>query len=170
MKLIPGYPEYFASEQGEIYSGRQGELRKIATRPHKGYLHVNIKTGYGRHTQKKEPVHKLVLLAFHGHKPNEDMVCRHLNGNPTDNQPMNLKWGTTTENVQDSIRHGTAVCLRLGEEHPASKLSVGQILFIHNESNKGVRQKTLADMFGIDQKHVSNIKLKRTWKHLWMTA
>jgi hypothetical protein len=35
------------------------------------------------------------------------MECRHRNGNPTDNRPENLAWGTPTQNALDKILHGT---------------------------------------------------------------
>lgn len=51
-------------------------------------------------------VHRLVLEAFSG-KNMKDMIVRHLNGNPSDNRLENLRWGTNSENVRDSIAHGT---------------------------------------------------------------
>jgi hypothetical protein len=34
------------------------------------------------------------------------MECRHLDGNPTNNTPENLAWGTHAENCMDTVRHG----------------------------------------------------------------
>lgn len=62
-------------------------------------------------------VHSLVLEAFIGPAP-EGMECRHLNGVPGDNRLVNLRWGTSSENNFDQVRHGTnhnaakAVCSR----------------------------------------------------------
>jgi hypothetical protein len=51
-------------------------------------------------------VHALVAAAFHGPMP-EGCEVRHLNGNPGDNRPDNLQYGTRSENAEDSKRHGT---------------------------------------------------------------
>ena len=51
-------------------------------------------------------VHVLVLETFYGPRP-EGYVARHLDGNPGNNHPGNLAWGTFSENNHDSVRHGT---------------------------------------------------------------
>ncbi|EKI6056738.1 hypothetical protein PF347_002279 [Salmonella enterica] len=53
-KDIPGFPGYFASEDGYIFSNRTGQLKQLTARVHKGYLHVHVKYGYGRQTVKKK--------------------------------------------------------------------------------------------------------------------
>jgi hypothetical protein len=45
---------------------------------------------------------------------------RHLDGDPKNNRPENLAWGTQEENWMDRRAHGRA---RDGEEHWASKLT-----------------------------------------------
>jgi hypothetical protein len=50
-------------------------------------------------------VHRLVATAFHGPAP-EGYECRHLNGDPTDNRAVNLRWGTSAENSADIRLHG----------------------------------------------------------------
>lgn len=101
LRPIPGYPGYFASDTGGIWSaprkGTPGGWRK----PHistTGYLQVNIGV-----TRK---VHRLVALAFHG-LPSDTQVVRHLNGNRLDNRAENLAWGSPSDNAADSIAHGT---------------------------------------------------------------
>lgn len=53
-------------------------------------------------------VHHLVLEAFVGPCP-LDMECRHLDGNPANNRPDNLAWGTKQENTADKVVHGTMI-------------------------------------------------------------
>lgn len=50
-------------------------------------------------------VHRLVLETFVGPCP-ENMECLHGDGNKTNNNVDNLRWGTRVENIQDSIDHG----------------------------------------------------------------
>jgi len=52
-------------------------------------------------------VHILVAEAFIGPKPFPEAEVRHLDGNPWNNRSSNLKWGTRSENRDDSKRHGT---------------------------------------------------------------
>lgn len=52
-------------------------------------------------------VHRVVCEAFHGPCPQPDLEVRHLNGNKLDNRPLNLAWGTKSENGLDRVRHGT---------------------------------------------------------------
>ena len=51
-------------------------------------------------------VHSIVAAAFIGPRP-DGMETRHLNGDPSDNRPENLAYGTRSEKAEDSKRHGT---------------------------------------------------------------
>lgn len=53
-------------------------------------------------------VHRLVARAFHG-QPAPGMEVRHLDGDTANNQAANLRWGTSSENKLDAVRHGTHV-------------------------------------------------------------
>lgn len=59
-------------------------------------------------TRRDACVHRLVVEAWHGAKPDADAVVRHLNGNALDNRPENLRWGTAAENTADMFEHGNA--------------------------------------------------------------
>ncbi|WP_396275717.1 NUMOD4 motif-containing HNH endonuclease [Gordonia sp. AC31] len=60
-----------------------------------------------RGVQRTGLIHQLVCAAFHGPRP-EGNVVRHLNGDYLDNRAENLAWGTYAENTQDMIAHGNA--------------------------------------------------------------
>lgn len=156
MKEIPGFPEYFASEEGHIYSMKLGYLIKMSPRIKDGYYHLCVRQTPGQ--RKQMPVHKLILLTFQGEKPSPEAQSRHLNGCRLDNHATNLKWGTPSENTADAIRHGTAVCLRVGEEHPRTKLDRDQVMDIKQRLAKGEKQIDIASLFSISQRHVSAIK------------
>lgn len=51
-------------------------------------------------------VHELVVRAFHGDRPDWAHCIRHLDGNPAYNTPWNCVWGTDSENILDTVRHG----------------------------------------------------------------
>jgi hypothetical protein len=116
-KPVPGYKgRYEVSDQGRVRSldrvvecggpvkGRYLSFRKgRVLRPGpSNFGHMSVVLG----RNNTQFVHKLVLLAFIGPAPNKH-ECRHLNGNPADNRLENLCWGTRTENILDSVRHGT---------------------------------------------------------------
>lgn len=166
VRSIPGYPGYLATADGRIISTRTNPHRALAAILHKGYLHVNVKTGKGRKTKKKEPVHKLVLLAFYGPKPSDDMECRHLDGNSLNNRPDNLRWGTRSENVRDQINHGTAVCLRLGEDHPRTKLKFEQVVRIKKMIGEGFSNMEIAKAVEVERHTVQDIRVGKSWNHI----
>jgi hypothetical protein len=67
-----------------------------------GYLCVHLcQAGKSR----SRPVHQLVCEAWHGPRP-DGLVVRHLDGDPLNLEPGNLKWGTPAENSQDRSLHG----------------------------------------------------------------
>ena len=166
LREIPGFPGYFASSRGRIFSSRTGRMVELKARLHKGYLHVFAKTGIGRHTKKKMPVHRLVLLAFKGYPPSAEHESRHLNGDALDNRESNLAWGTAKENAADQERHGTAVWLRRGSAHPAAKLTESDVLAIRREARGGTSHAALAARFGVSASHVGDIVAERAWQHL----
>lgn len=116
-KSIPGYEgAYEVSNLGVIRSvdresvdsrGRVYSLRGREIAP------STSKTGYKRvvlyapgRVAKTYQVHRVVLEAFVGPQP-AGLLCRHLNGDPSDNQVTNLVWGTPAENMFDKALHGT---------------------------------------------------------------
>lgn len=162
MKEIPGYSMQYATEQGEIFSERSGALQRKPMRLHNGYYRVNLRDDSYPAKTCVVPVHRIILETFVGKRP-DGCVCRHLNGNPLDNRLSNICWGTPKENAQDSLRHGTAVCLRFGEDACASKLSLDDVKTIIEMYRRGHRQKDIADVFSISQHHVSDIINGKTW-------
>ncbi len=100
---IPGYPGFRIDRSQTVWGLRGRPLRAQTVRG--GYLAVGVKRPGGSSREKK-PVHQLVLIAFVGPRP-AGAITRHLNGNPADNRPENLAWGTALENARDALRHGT---------------------------------------------------------------
>lgn len=56
---------------------------------------------------QKHGVHVLIARAFHGQPPANKPMALHRDGNVQHNAPGNLYWGDNSENVYDSVRHGT---------------------------------------------------------------
>ena len=100
-RKVPGWSAYEVSDQGRVR--RAGRLLG-GTVDAGGYRRAHLSLP-GRVKQKRG-FHQLVLVAFRG-SPRRGQVARHRNGRSTDNRLTNLRWGTTLENQQDRIRHGT---------------------------------------------------------------
>lgn len=96
LKQVPGTDCIWADSNGDIWNNYANVWRKLteSVRP-EGYRQVTYKKN-GKHVSTG--AHRLVAAAFHGPCP-EGMECMHLNDNPSDNRPDNLKWGTHEENM-----------------------------------------------------------------------
>lgn len=86
---IPGFPGYYATPTGQIWSGK----RKIflAQRPDKdGYLRVNLSVGGRLYTRF---VHRLVALAYIPLVSGKEQID-HIDRDKTNNNVSNLRWVT----------------------------------------------------------------------------
>lgn len=107
---IPGYEGlYEVSSAGQIKRTGSGHGatpgRILRQRVHaNGYLHVGLRDA--QRCRRVVTVHSLVLSAFESPRPS-GMEGRHLDGNRLNNDASNLRWGTHSENVRDSVNHGT---------------------------------------------------------------
>ena len=76
-------------------------MRKLHRRP-SGHMQVMLTDGERRYNAH---VHRLMMAAFVGPCPEGMEVC-HNNGVASDNRLENLRYGTRSDNVQDTLRHG----------------------------------------------------------------
>jgi hypothetical protein len=104
---------YEVSDLGRIRSVNRIVQTRLGKRLYKGKI-LKITSGSAGHLkvilsqrgiQRNFTVHKLVLEAFVGPRP-EGMECCHNNGSPTDNRLINLRWDTRSNNAYDAVRHG----------------------------------------------------------------
>lgn len=164
LKPIPIAPndDYMAGSDGKIYSRTKykGFGRKelvdwyplLGHKTPKGYLTISMS-----HENRKvtKSVHRLVCMAFHGMPELQSMEVRHLNGDPDDNRPENLCWGTAVENWQDKRQHGRAT---LGEKHPAAKFTNEERAHIRWAVERGLcSQRQAARALGVAQSSIQAI-------------
>lgn len=116
-RRIPSADGYYASSKGRVMSTlrKTARILRVKEDTRSGYHCVTVSIG-GR--AKSTAVHRLVCEAFH-RKPKKGEVCRHLNGDPLDNRPENLTWGSQRQNMRDAQRHRH---LREAVENPVENL------------------------------------------------
>ena len=157
-RSITEWPGYEVSSLGRIR--RDGHIKKPFP-DRKGYLKVKL---WRLSKAKNLLVHRLVAEHFIGPAP-VDQVCRHLNGDKTDNNPSNLAYGTRAQNEADKIKHGTALA---GEGHHQSKLTDVQVASIRSRYKRGCPAnggRALAREFGISDVQEANIARRKHWSH-----
>jgi hypothetical protein len=162
MKPCPSFPGYFATEDGRIISRRRRrsnlELRQHSSP--KGYRYVGALDG-GR--MRPVQVHLLVADAFLGPRPSRGHQVRHLDGNPANNAPGNLAWGTVHDNAQDRQRHGRYA---RGGGHHNAKLTDEMALKAAHLFWEGRKIASLAREMSVSPSTISDLLHGRSFKHL----
>lgn len=90
MKQIPGFPDYYITKAGTIYSNRSGKLTK--RKPYlswNGYLQLKLRLPDGQRTMMR--VHRLVALTYIPN-PHNLLLVDHLDKNRLNNHYRNLRW------------------------------------------------------------------------------
>ena len=161
LKPIPVSPnaDYMAGEDGKIYSrtkyagfGKKVYVDWYALQGHrtpKGYMNVSL-----CHENKKltMSVNRMVCMAFHGMPNPPTLQTRHMDGNPENNAPSNLVWGTQIENWQDRKAHGKP-CM-----NPNYKFTPEERAHIRWAVSKGLcSQKHAARVLGCSQGSISGM-------------
>jgi len=154
-KAIPGFPGYYASENGKIGSAKKREygtwiitdtIQRVL-RPGKhpgGYLSVGM-TIDGIPYQRR--IHTLVALTFLGERPEGQEVC-HTNNNKLDNSVENLRYDTPLGNAADSrcLTDDQAIAIR--------------------DAKTGTEVHRLIIEFGIDSTTAHGIKAGRLYRDI----
>jgi len=146
---------YQVSNLGRVRAKKVGFYKQKALTNKKPYL---ITTLYRNNIGKTLYVHRLVLMAFVGQPPSKEHECRHLDGNPHNNNIHNLTWGTSSENAIDVLKHG---------RHNRAKLEIKHVLSIRQMLLEGHKtQREIAEIFGVDRTLISCIKLNKVWSYV----
>lgn len=98
LRSIKGFPGYFVSASGHVYSSRQGALRRLRERQHRqGYVQFRLyRAGYPK--GKLQCAHVLVANAWLPPRPSPQHEVNHKNNVKSDNRRRNLEWGTKSHN------------------------------------------------------------------------
>lgn len=102
---IPGYGKRYAiNKHGEVFGYSRKRLLKPWENDRDPYIRVDLTPDQGGR-QKKELIHNLVILTFHGVRP-PNHVVRHLDDDPRNNSLEKLSYGTRAQNAADLVRNG----------------------------------------------------------------
>ncbi len=135
-RVVPSEPDICASSHGRVLVAPSratmpnGGHRWYRPKPTFGY---EEKTATGRpgipkrrilrvgRMKKTFKIAQLVCEAFHGPKPFPKAVTIHLDEDPSNNVPDNLKWGTQKENLNMPKFKKWQTEIRVGENSPTAK-------------------------------------------------
>lgn len=163
---VQGFEFYEVSNLGHIRSwARRGAALKRARKPHhlklerlaSGHLRAQLRRN---HVDRRTCIHVLVAEAFIGPKPETAHLCRHLDGDPTNNHVENLAWGTFKDNEADKKRHGRSL---IGERHHQAILTADNVRAIRLSSETGV---ALATRYGVSPSAICLVRKGRNWSHV----
>ena len=97
-KQIPGFEDYYVSEDGVVASTKRDKVKFLSpTLDKKGYEKLGLKKDGKSMTIK---VHRLVALTFLKQVDGKDVV-NHIDGTKRNNHVTNLEW----TNIKGNVRH-----------------------------------------------------------------
>lgn len=113
---------------------------------------------------KRTTAHRVICEMAHGRPPTENHVAAHScgNGHLGCVNPHHLRWATCKENSQEMVLHGTSP---KGERCGHAKLTDADVREIRDMRGL-VSLGEIAGRFGVSKMTVSDIHLRKTWKHL----
>lgn len=178
-KGVIGYPDYEVSDCGRVRSKERvsiqknhwsGDTKKCilkarilkGVRRDSGYIQVSL---YKGKKQRTENVHVLVARAFIGPCPKGKEV-RHLDGDPSHNEKINLKYGTPKKNGADKIKHGRSL---RGEKNVQTKLTITDVRYIrrvYQPRHPKYSTFALGKKFGVHPTNIGCIVRGETWAYV----
>ena len=158
LKAIDGFPKYFVTDDGRVYSEKRGHYLKLNKTKY-GYPILNLSNG-SKDKVRMVYAHHLVAQAFLGQKPNGYEIV-HLDGNPQNNTVGNLSYETHKTNMLHRRIHGT--CPN-GSKHPNHKLTEKIVEEI--KTRLDITQTAFAKKYNVDQSLISRIRSGQYWWHV----
>jgi HNH endonuclease len=126
-----------------------------------------VRSGYGRVSigNKSVRAHR-VAWALANETTMPDQWVLHRCDNPPCVRPDHLFLGDVRDNVRDMISKGRAANLK-GEAHGMARLDIIDVLNIRLEYESGeFNQHQLAQKYGVTQTAISQIVLRKKWRHI----
>lgn len=162
-KPIPGYPDYYADGQGNIWSykptswnSKKYKWKKLKVRIDRdGYLRLSLSiNSKDIHLR----VHRLIAAAWYGWQNGKEI--NHKDHNKQNNRPENLEWITRKENEKYKRLAG-----RQGDDAGISKLNPVLVREIRENKNN-LTIAGLASAYSVCVTTIKNVRAYRTWKEV----
>ena len=103
LRKIPGRPRYALSTDGRLFDLKSREECHVFIGK-AGYRVAYVRRGKKR-VRHPIPIYKLMAITYHGSKPFDKALVRHLDGDCHNDSADNLQWGTHKENREDLTKH-----------------------------------------------------------------
>lgn len=166
LKIVNGFENYLISESGIVikmpYTDSNGKIQQgkiLSIKIDKaGYCHCTLIKDNKNHTKL---LHRLVAEHF---IKKSLLQVNHKDGNKLNNHHSNLEYVTDKENKEHAVKIGL---FQKGATNGMSKLTeenVKNIKFLLSKNNR--TQKEIANMFNVTSYTISDIKNRKTWKHV----
>lgn len=97
-KPIPNFPNYYASDLGNIMHNNRVLKPFLNRKPHSKRVVYKVRIG-----TKQYSVARLVASAFYGES---SLTVNHINGNTLDNRAANLEWCSLKDNIKKGYETG----------------------------------------------------------------
>lgn len=110
--------------------------------------------------------HRVVHLVFHGRLYDDESV-NHKDGNHYNNRPSNLEPMTAAEQSEHArkvLRRGKL--MHRGTQNNNCSLTESEVKKIRALRSRGSTLKEIADLYGISDRTVSKICLRKRWAHV----
>lgn len=127
-RTIPSYPEYEASDEGQVRRRFSRRFKTQVFAPLSTHVRDDgyVALGLWVSTRSRTTcLHPLVCEAFHGPRPSPKHDAAHWDGDKLNNVPDNLRWATRADNEEDKKRHGRSN--RGGERSGSAKMTPEQV-------------------------------------------
>lgn len=125
------------------------------------------KSGYGSvsFNSKQMFAGRAMCFLAYGPPPTENHEAAHSCGNGAGGcvHPKHIRWTTPVENNSDKKKHGT---LLRGETHPKTILTEENVKEIRFLGQGWMKQKEIAEKFGISRSSVEDIIHRKSWDWL----
>jgi DNA-binding NarL/FixJ family response regulator len=149
---------YMIEHDGSVYNAKGIERKSSIDK--KGYHHITLSNNGQRTTYL---VHRLVAQQYLPNPFNLTQV-NHIDGNKSNNNLSNLEWVNGSTNILHSF--GLKLSSYKGDKNGRAKLTEAEVIQIKQLLLQGVKNKEIADKFGISKSVICDIKHKRKWSHI----
>ena len=151
-KITLNERSYFISKCGMAWSCHRNKLMKPWIN-RDGYKIIDS-------GKKQYVLHRLVATLFQPTENSDNLIVRHLDGNPLNNHNDNLAWGTHIENMEDMKAHGNSL---KGSRNNLAILNEDQVIEI-KKSN--LSTKKLSEIYSVSYHTIWKIRKNINWSWL----